>query len=261
MKELLMQRPSQVISNTIQGTEYNLYLHGEIGHPDDFMEHFAVYKTANENDCIRLWVNSLGGSISTGVEYIQHMRECHAPIVAVIGVDCASMASALTLEADEIEVCEMSTMLVHAFSYGVAGVESHVYNHAAFNKKLNERFIRNTYSQFLSPDQLTDVLKGVDVLLSSEEILACWENLQQSRQEDQEDFSGIQQGKSIDEIVAKAVEEGSQKVIDRLLKKFDLVPKAPKPARKKVEPRGRSTTPLISAEDAFASEEKILKFT
>jgi len=30
MKELLIQRPSQVISNTIQGTEYNSYLHGDI---------------------------------------------------------------------------------------------------------------------------------------------------------------------------------------------------------------------------------------
>lgn len=242
MKELLMQKPSQVISNTIQGTEYNLYLHGEIGHPDDFMEHFAVYKTANENDCIRLWVNSLGGSISTGVEYIQHMRECHAPIVAVIGVDCASMASALTLEADEIEVCEMSTMLVHAFSYGVAGVESHVYNHAAFNKKLNERFIRNTYGKFLSHEQLSDVLKGVDVLLTSEEILECWENLKVARMEENQDSSEFQQGKSIDHLIASAAEDAAEKTMKKILAKFDLTEKVRpvKAARKKIETKQTS---------------------
>lgn len=217
MKEVLMQqRPSQVISNTIQGTEYNLYLHGEIGHPDDFMEHFAVYKTANDNDCIRLWVNSLGGSIATGVEYIQHMKECAAPIIAVIGVDCASMASALALSADEIEVCDMSTMLIHAFSYGVAGVESHVYNHASFNKKLNERFIKNTYGQFLDSEQLSDVLKGVDVLLTSEEIINCWENLQIARMEVQEDAGeqSREEHKTLEDIIEESVEAVLHRVLD-----------------------------------------------
>ena len=221
MKEQLIQKPSQVITNTVQGTEYNLYLHGEIGHPDDFLEHFAVFKSATSNDCIRLWVNSLGGSISTGTEYIQHMRECAAPIIAIIGVDCASMASAITLEADEIEVNEMSTMLAHSFSYGVGGVESHVYNHASFNKRLNERFIRNTYSQFLSSEQLNDVLRGVDVLLTSEEILDCWENLQIARMEEQEGLSEQIQEQTLDDIIENAVSSFYKK----LKKDFEITPK------------------------------------
>ena len=39
MADMFMQKPSQLITNTMQYTEYNLYLHGKIGEPDDFMEH------------------------------------------------------------------------------------------------------------------------------------------------------------------------------------------------------------------------------
>src|SRR5690554_2885391 len=93
MSDMFISKPSQVITQTIQFTEYNLYLHGEIGGPDDFMEHFAVYKMANEGDIVRLYINSQGGSLATGMEYIRHMRECEAKIIAVLGVEVASMAS------------------------------------------------------------------------------------------------------------------------------------------------------------------------
>src|SRR5690625_7129400 len=93
-------KPSQVIVRSIQHTEYNLYLHGEIGSPDDFMEHFAVLKSARDGDVVRLYINSQGGSLSTGQQYIRHMRECDAKIIAVLGVEVASMASAIALWAD-----------------------------------------------------------------------------------------------------------------------------------------------------------------
>src|SRR3972149_6689443 len=142
MNELFTQRPSQVITNTMQYTEYNLYLHGKIGDADDFMEHFSVFKMANDGDVIRLYITSEGGSLSTGMEYIRHMRECRAPIIGVLGVEVASMSSAIALECDEIELDEMTTMLIHSFSYGAMGSEASIYNQATFNHKLNERWIR-----------------------------------------------------------------------------------------------------------------------
>lgn len=177
MNELFKQAPSQVITNTIQLTEYNLYLHGEIGEADDFMEHFAVYKMANEGDIVRLYINSPGGSLSTGMEYIRHMRECDATIIAVLGVEVASMASAIALEADEIEVDEMSTMLVHSFQYGTQGSEYSVFNQAQFNKRLNERWVKAHFGEFLREEELDDVFKGVDILLDAEEIVERWNGM------------------------------------------------------------------------------------
>lgn len=181
MNDMFISKPSQVITHTIQFTEYNLYLHGEIGGPDDFMEHFAVYKTAVEGDIVRLYINSQGGSLSTGMEYIRHMRECEARIIAVLGVEVASMASAIALEADEIELDELSTLLIHSISYGAGGPESSVYSQALFNNKLNERWIRSTYEDFLEEDEFADVFKGVDIMLDADQIMEKWNKRERIR--------------------------------------------------------------------------------
>lgn len=235
MNELLLPKPSQLITNTIQFTEYSLYLHGKIGEPDDFMEHFAVYKQARECDVVKLYIVSEGGSLATGMEYIRHMRECEAPIIAVLGVEVASMASAIALEADEIEVDEMSTMLIHSFSYGAMGTESAIFNQAQFNNKLNERWIRKHYSTFLTEDQLSDVFKGVDVLMDSDQILESWARLKQFREqqcsceecEEMECTEPFDLMQEIDNRVAQGVE----KALDKILKKYTLTEK-PKPSRK-----------------------------
>lgn len=221
-------KPSQVITNTVQYTEYNLYLHGKIGEPDDFLEHFAVYKMANEGDIIRLYINSEGGSLSTGMEYIRHMKECNCPIIGVLGMEVASMASAIALECDEIELDEMTTMLVHSFSYGAVGTEASIYNQASFNKKLNERWIRKHYSNFLDENQIEDVFKGVDILLDSEDIAFRWEKLKMSR-EVSNDFQDEpeEQFNLLDEI-KQAVQNGIKQGVAEIKKKYDLVPKQTK---------------------------------
>lgn len=168
----LMQQPSQVITKSFVSNEYNLYLHNEISHDaDDYLEHFAVYHQAGPEDLIRLWIQSPGGSVSVGHQYIQHMQRCPATIVAVIGMGTASEGTAICLAADDWEVDEMSTFLVHGFSYGTYGHEAQVYNTATFNKKLNERSLRNTYSGFLNEEEIIEALKGVDLLFDGDDLV------------------------------------------------------------------------------------------
>lgn len=212
MNEQVMHlRPSQVIVKSVQYNEYSLYLHGRIGEPDDFMEHFEVYKTANEGDVIRLYITSEGGSLATGMEYIRHMRECDATIIGILGVEVASMASAIALECDEIEVDEMSTMLIHSFSYGAMGTESSIYNQARFNNKLNERWIRNHYEGFLDESRISDVLKGVDVLLDSEEIIECWNRLHQAEGVEGEDVTNETKSSYLEDSIEEAVTKAFKK--------------------------------------------------
>lgn len=224
-------KPSQVISKSYVNNEYYLYLHGEIGSPDNFLEHFALYRTATAHDVIFLYVNSNGGSLATGMEYIRHMRECEAPIVCILGMEVASMASAIALEATDIIVDDMSTMLVHSFSYGAIGTEYSIYNQATFNKKLNERWIRSHYSNFLDENQLQDALKGVDILLDSDEIKERWTNLQEYRNSQPcncgdsscprspenlamlEDEEFDEEIPTLESIIEKAVEEGVKKAL------------------------------------------------
>ena len=178
----MVSKPSQLISKTFVSNEYNLYLHGEISHDaDEYLEHFAVYHQAGPEDLIRLWIQSPGGSVSVGHQYIQHMNRCSATIVAVIGMGTASEGTAICLAADDWEVDEMSTFLVHGFSYGTYGHEAQVYNTAAFNKKLNERSLRNTYSGFLKEEEILEALKGVDLLFDGDELMERLQSFKEYR--------------------------------------------------------------------------------
>lgn len=233
MTEELMRKPSQLISKTFVSNEYNLYLHNEISHDaDEYLEHFAVYHQASSEDLIRLWIQSPGGSVSVGHQYIQHMNRCPATIVAVIGMGTASEGTAICLAADDWEVDEMSTFLVHGFSYGTYGHEAQVYNTAAFNKKLNERSLRNTYSGFLTEEEIVEALKGVDLLFDGEELMHRLQNFKEYRAtqpcrcgdeqcphnerlaemerfEDQEELPEF----SLDELIERAVESGVAKAL------------------------------------------------
>lgn len=226
MSELTMIQPaSQVISKSFVSNEYNLYLHNEISSDGDaYLEHFAVYHQAGPDDLIRLWIQSPGGSVSVGNQYIQHMNRCPATIIAVVGMGTASEGTAICLAADDWEVDDMSTFLVHGFSYGAYGHEAQVYNTATFNKKLNERSLRNTYSGFLTEEEIMEALKGVDLLFDGEELVErlaafklhrankpclcgeedCPQNARLAQEAEQEQFEET----SLEDIIASAVEKG-----------------------------------------------------
>lgn len=228
MTELSMLQPSQVITKSFVSNEYNLYLHGEISHDaNEYLEHFAVYHQAGPEDLIRLWVQSPGGSVAVGNQYIRHMKQCAAPIVAVIGMECASQATAVVLAASDWEVDEMSTFLVHGFSYGAYGHEAQVFNQATFNKKLNEKYMRSTYSGFLDENSILEALKGVDLLFDGEELVErlqkfkeyrnsqpcpcgeidCPQNQRLAAVEEQEDFGELEEF-SLEDMISNAVADG-----------------------------------------------------
>lgn len=184
--------PSQLIAITHQFNEYNLYLNGPIIDPNAYFEHYAVYKQASQNDVIRLWLNSEGGDIAICETYIQHIQECEAPVIGLVGVNVASACSAIALSCDEIEVNDMSTLLVHSFQYQAGGTENKVYNQANFNKKLNERWLRKHFEGFLTEEQMEDALKGVDILFDADEIVEAWDNLQDYRKSLLEDVESLQ---------------------------------------------------------------------
>lgn len=176
-----LTKPSQVITTSFVNTEYNLYLHGAIGEADEMMEHYSVFHSAGPQDLIRLWLVSPGGDLSTGSEYAKHMEECKAPIIGIVGMGTASMATALAMKCDDLEISDMSTFLVHGFSYGTGGTENSVYNQAVFNKKLNERWVRNTYTGFLTEEEIVDTLRGVDILIDSEDLQKRWDMFKEYR--------------------------------------------------------------------------------
>ena len=183
------QGMSQLITRSVESTEYSLYIHGSIGSANNFMEHFAVLKQAGPNDVINLYLNTPGGNLATAVELIDHINECQAQIVCTIGMDCASAGVPIALACDAWKVGAFSTMMVHSFSYGVFGHATGVENHSTFNSSLNAMFVQQTYKDFLTKKEIKNVIKGVDLFIGPKSLADRLSALAQARDDEDEVYN------------------------------------------------------------------------
>ncbi len=188
-EDFIDMQVSPVLVNQTISNEYTLYLDGEIRDLTKYIEHFSVFKNATPNDIVLLHINSMGGSVSIGQVYIKHMRECQCPIIGFIGVDCASQAAAIAMVCDDLVFDEMSTMLVHQFSYSEYSNANDVFRKAEFNKKLNERWVNTYFSEILSEDEYERVMSGQDVMLDSETLEERWMVIRENRRSEYADTS------------------------------------------------------------------------
>jgi len=172
---------SKVLVSQKVVNEYSLYLTDPIVSTDQYIEHFAVFKDASPDDVIFLHLNSQGGSVSVGQMYIRHMRECVAPIIGFVGMDCARQCAAIAMQCDDLVTDEMSTMLIHSFSYGAQKDAVGVYKQATFNMKLNETWLNSNFTGMLTEEEREDVLKGADVLLDSTQIEGRWAKIYEAK--------------------------------------------------------------------------------
>ena len=216
------QLPSNVISCTNQSVNYDLYLHGEIVEASNYMEHLLTFKMANPEDTIRLWINSEGGRCDTGFQFIEHMRECQAQIIAVIGMNCASMASLIALEADHVQLSDWSQMMLHSMRAGTYGEIAAAHEQLSFYKKLNDKLINQYCNGFLTDEQKASVLAGKDVYLDADEIAEAWERREEQRQDG--DIGLRNDVVSVESVISKAIDEYTQ----RLKQEFDITPKKTK---------------------------------
>ena len=174
-------KQASVLVNQVVTNEYTLYLNDEIDSIDQYMDHIHIFKTTSSDDVILLDVTSSGGQVAVSEQYISEMNKSSALIVAIVGMGVASAASAICLAADDLVVTEMGTMLVHSFSSGSQGTAGEMYKEAEFNKVLNERWLEKRFGEFLTEEEKSDVLKGVDIVFNSEEIEERWIAILESR--------------------------------------------------------------------------------
>lgn len=211
-----------VLANTYQVTEYYVYLTGVIGTPDMYMDIFSILTSAGENDVVKFYLNSPGGNLATATMIIDHIRECQAHCIGFIGVECASAMSAIALAMDEIVVTDLSTMMVHSFSYSVGGSAGNVHNHADFHLQYNERWIRTTYQYFLTEEEIQRVLVGGELFFNADSIVERWNNREECLLKSEEDSEALTETQMIFYNVMQKLEDSPEE-LTKLAKKLKVI--------------------------------------
>lgn len=164
--------PTNITTSTRSSTQYDIPLTGPIGEIDEYHELVNILVTATEGDEIYIQLSSPGGSLETCDYLCRRMDECKAKITVEIGFTCASVASAIALQADDWVIYDSSTMMIQSCSYSPGyGKESDIRASVAFMERVNLEWVVRTYQGFLADEEFIDVLdNGKDLYFFADEL-------------------------------------------------------------------------------------------
>lgn len=153
------------------GIKYIVNITDDFDDAKSFDEVVALLANATEDDEITWNIVSRGGYI-TSLEMLLGWKEmCQAKQIHVLTSEAASAATAFFLSpADQYLVFDTASFMIHESNYGSGGTASNVRRHTEHVDKKNDKFIRNTYKDFLDESEIEDVLKGVEIYLDADAI-------------------------------------------------------------------------------------------
>lgn len=160
----------QVFKRTPAGQAHDIYLSHELVEPAEYDELCQLLRTASPQDVIRMYLNTDGGELASGLAIIQAMRESPATIVTVLNPKAFSMGALIYLSGDVLEVRPNSLLMFHTYSSGLMGKGNEQAAEVAALNAWYEQVLKNTSAHFLSKSEIKAVLQGKDLWLHYKDI-------------------------------------------------------------------------------------------
>lgn len=150
---------------------YNIYLYGIIESAQQFVGAIEVMASAGPEDVILIHLSTDGGSLDATDTFLTGVRETEAHVVAKVSGSCCSAGTLIALAADEFQLSENASFLFHNGGAFVGGKYSDFVSQTEHTKKYFERIMRTSYAGFLEESEISDLLRGVDLWMDSEEFV------------------------------------------------------------------------------------------
>lgn len=172
MEEYEIEKSPSIFATPNYGVQYSVNVSQVFGSPHTFDEVMHLLSVATPEDVINFNINSNGGDFYSLVALRNAIRQTEAQVYMNLLGMCASAGSALFLEnADGYTIHEDSCMMIHSTQCGTGYTDANtIATRAEHNKRINERFIRNTYKDFLTEDEIESVLNAKEIYLEDYEI-------------------------------------------------------------------------------------------
>lgn len=166
----LFGEPNRVQHNSMQINNYKIRINGDIIEPSAYNEEIGIIEDLNENDSCTLLFNSGGGYLDTCVDFLAAIDSTEGHVHAHITGKCHSAASMMFLRCHSWSISRYATMLIHAPSGGTVGKFSDNFKEIKHFEKWVDTFYRDIYEDFLTSEEITNVLNGTDLWLNSEQL-------------------------------------------------------------------------------------------
>lgn len=180
-----------IFATPANGYNYTVNVSQVFGDAYTFDEVIHILSIATPDDHITFNINSDGGNLYSLIALRNAIRATQANIhMNLLGM-AASAGGALFLEAaHSYRVHDNSCLMIHNMICGTGYDDTHkVMTRAEHNKRLNDRFVRETYEDFLSEEEIERILDGKELYLEDFEIrerLIARENIRNNRRLDED---------------------------------------------------------------------------
>lgn len=158
------------ISSKPIGLIHDMYLCGEILGPENYIDYFEMIRNSNDNDIVRLHINSSGGDMSTAIQFVRSIQESPAHVVASAEGYCMSAATMIFLTADGFEISDHCLFMFHNYSGFSFGKGGEMYDQILNERKWSEKIIHSVYKDFLTEDEIKAILDNKDIWMDGEEV-------------------------------------------------------------------------------------------
>lgn len=154
--------------------EYTIYIDDEIQSVSAYRDELHVLSTATESDLVTVRVNSNGGDLGASITLYNAISACQADTTLVLEHEASSGGSIIMMaDVKQVTVMPFASMMVHNLSiYGMGGKLTDIESYSAFQRKNINALYKKAYKNFLTDQELNDVLNhGAELYFDSEEIV------------------------------------------------------------------------------------------
>lgn len=158
------------------------YVSDEIGSPDTYDKLCHTLDNSKEDEKFTLHLNTGGGYIDSAFKIIASIKRSKAPVVARLTGTVASAGTIIALSCDELEVEDFTSFMIHNYSGGAGGKGHEIIDYVNFSDKNITATFKKLYAGFLTPRELTAVIKGKDMWMGTEEVQKRWEKMKETKE-------------------------------------------------------------------------------
>ena len=149
---------------------YTVMFDRDVGESVSFHEEFCVMESAGEGDTVDVCISSVGGSVATISKFQDVVKNSKAHFHGKLTGYGFSAAGALFLLCHTQEVADLATMMIHTAQSGTYGSAQGSEACAKMTQKQAITLINMVYKDFLTEEEISDVLKGMEFWMEADEI-------------------------------------------------------------------------------------------
>ena len=153
------------------GVQHHFYITGAIKEAEHYLDLIECLYSATPSDEIILHLNTPGGDLDTTIQIINGIRSCAGVVVGIADGIVASAGTVIFFSCHSLVVQPFSYFMFHDGSEAAMGKINDNLAQVTFMSKFLANLFMEVYVPFFSKAEVTKILNGKDLWLTSDEIV------------------------------------------------------------------------------------------